>query len=142
MFGCGMPLSAKKQKTIVTELLDDTLSGKFGAETVNEIYGEIGRRAMSEEEYNKNLDKEDLKNILRDSGVGDDAVKEFDKGFDDRIENNKKIPAENLINKKAVIIKTGSVEIKAEPDIADKFSLMGTDYQNMIAGYISGGELK
>lgn len=119
MFGCGMPLSAKKQKTIVTELLDDTLSGKFGAETVNEIYGEIGRRAMSEEEYNKNLDKEDLKNILRDSGVGDDAVKEFDKGFDDRIENNKKIPAENLINKKAVIIKTGSVEIKAEPDIAE-----------------------
>ena len=74
---------------------------------------------MSEEEYNKNLDKEDLKNILRDSGVGDDAVREFDKGFDDRIENNKKIPAENLINKKAVIIKTGSVEIKAEPDIAE-----------------------
>lgn len=32
--------------------------------------------------------------------------------------------------------------LEAEPDIADKFSLMGDDYQNMIAGYISDGELK
>lgn len=31
--------------------------------------------------------------------------------------------------------------LEAEPDIADKFSLMGVDYQNMIAGYVDTGKL-
>ena len=32
--------------------------------------------------------------------------------------------------------------LEAEPDIADKFSLMGVDYQNMIAGYVDTGKLE
>lgn len=32
--------------------------------------------------------------------------------------------------------------LEAEPDIADKFSLMGVDYQNMIAGFVDTGKLE
>lgn len=119
MLGCNMPFSAKKQRSIVTELFDDTLSRKYDSATVNEIYGELFRRSESEEEYNKILDKDELKNILRDSGVAEEGISEFDKGYEERLEGNKKIPAENLINKKAVVIKTSGVEIKADTDIAE-----------------------
>ena len=118
MFDCTVPLSAKKQKAAVTELLEETIAGKCSPETVTDIYGELGRRADCEEDYKKNITGEELKNILSDSGVPEEALSGFEKSYEEKLSGNEKIPAENLINRKAVIIKTGNVEIKAEPEIA------------------------
>jgi len=65
------------------------------------------------------LDKAEVKNLLTDSGVDEEKLKDFDRNYEEMAGKNVSLLAGNLANTRVFEVKTADVIIKVNPERID-----------------------
>lgn len=123
LLGCHAPLDANKQKEIITETVNETISCDF--ETVKSVCEQIHEstieKAGEPEPYK--LDVAEIKNILAAAGVEPAKIKEVSEKITDAAGKQNEIFASNVFDDKDLIIKNDYLSMKVKMEhSADVFT--------------------
>lgn len=121
--GCGAPLSYKAQQETFQDIIENSLGEQCNFEMVKTIhenlndYVEVRKDAPEPPQ----LDKMDMRKLLEDSGVKQDAIESFNAAFDTIVcnEEKPKFAATNVANTRSFDIKMPDVVVKVKPERTD-----------------------
>lgn len=121
LFGCALPLSAGEQKKTFQTIIEETLGEDCEYEIVRNIHENLTKIIEDNKDVPEPLmlDKKDVKNLLADSGVEEEKLKDFDKYYEEKSEENVAFLAENVANTRIFEVKTPDVSIKVSPEYAN-----------------------
>lgn len=121
VLGCTRPLTAGNQKESFQSLITESLGEECEFELVKTIHEKVNEIV----EINKDepapvmFDKSEVVRVLEESGVTEERCRTFEKNFDEIIGPKATLQATNIIDTRAMRVKTASVEIKVSPENAD-----------------------
>lgn len=136
LLGCQLPLSAGGQKESFQTIIQETLGEQCEYEIVKNIHEKLNE--IIEEHKEKEipepltLDKIEVKNLLSDSGVEEEKLKEFDLRYEDITGGNGTLVANNVINSRAFEVKTPDVVVKVNPERMDLVETKDVDGRRCI----------
>lgn len=119
--GKSVPLTAGEQKDTFTALIENTLGENCDVSVVKEIHKTITEQI---EEHAENpepliLGKNEIKTIFAQSGVSNEKMEVFDEQYDQTVGEKTQLAAENIVNAKALEVKTPDVIVKVNPERTD-----------------------
>ena len=120
VIGKIMPLTAGEQKETFNALIEETLGENCDMEIVKSIHEKLTEKIENHKEESEPLmlGKEDIKSVFADSGVSNDKMMAFDEHYEQTV-GNVELAAENVVNAKALEVKSPDVVIKVSPDRTD-----------------------
>lgn len=120
VIGKIMPLTAGEQKETFNALIEETLGENCDMEIVKSIHEKLTEKIENHKEESEPLmlGKEDIKSVFADSGVSNDKMMDFDEHYEQTV-GNVELAAENVVNAKALEVKSPDVVIKVSPDRTD-----------------------
>lgn len=127
LFGGIPPMSAPEQKEGFRELLRETLGDEGDLAVMQNLHENLEQRRTDHMESGERdaltLDKEDVRVLLRDSGVTGEQLEDFDTRFMEAF-NREDYPllADNMLHSSKFELKTPDIVIKINPDRADLVS--------------------
>lgn len=126
VLNCRIPMPAPVQKNIFNEIITETLEEECDYEVVKNIHEELSTIIETKKEdptVSENISKNEIKNILENSGVEQARLENFDTRYDAHFENVKSddnnFNVKNLYPANKVEIKTSNVVIKVDADMMD-----------------------
>ena len=122
MFGVPDSLSAPVQKEGFQHILRETLGDDGDYETVRKIHETLNRMIAEHDDTEEplTLKKKQVKQLLADSGVGEDRLSGFNKQFRSAFgDDDKKLLATNIANVSRFECKTPDVRVLVNPECAD-----------------------
>lgn len=121
MFGCPVPLSAGGQKETFNALIEDTLGEECDYEVVRNLHEKLHElvEERKDELESVTLDKAEVKQLLAQSGVGQERLEELDEHYETAAGEEPEFLATNVLNMKKFEIKTPDVIIQVNPERAD-----------------------
>lgn len=123
-----------EEKATFNELIAETLSEECEFEVVKNIHDNIKELV----DLNKDnpdpvmVTKDELKQILYDSGASDNKMENFEKEFNDVVGENKTMLATNLLNKRSFKIETDDIKITVNPERTDLIETKVIDGRNCL----------
>lgn len=123
LLGCQVPMSAGGQKETFQALIQETLGEECDYEIVRNIHEKLNE--IIEEHKEKEiaepltLDKTEVKYLLKESGVEEEKLKDFEQHYEQITGENVSLLAQNVANTRVFEVKTPDVVIKVNPDRAD-----------------------
>lgn len=141
LLGCPLPLPAQFQKESFQAIIEETLGDACDYETVKSIHENLSE--MLEEHKDQPeplmLDKYQVKSLLEQSGVEEEQLSHFDETFDETAGPGASIFAGNVVNTRALEVKTPDVIIKVNPERADLVETREIDGRQCLVIAIDGG---
>ena len=141
LLGCPLPLPAQFQKESFQTIIEETLGDACDYETVKDIHENLSE--MLEEHKDQPeplmLDKYQVKSLLEQSGVEEEQLSRFDETFDEIAGPGASIFAGNVVNARALEVKTPDVIIKVNPERADLIATREIDGRHCLVIAIDGG---
>lgn len=121
LLGCPLPLSAESQKETFQTLIEDTLGEDCGIEMVKNIHDRLTELAEERKESPEPvvLNRNEVKNILADSGVANDKLADFDKYYEETAGEDTPLFMNNVMNTRSFEVKTPDVVVKVNPERTD-----------------------
>lgn len=121
LIGKSVPLTAGEQKETFTALIEGTLGENCDMEVVKEIHKNLTEQIEEHAESPEPLilGKEEIKSIFAKSGVSNEKMADFDEQYDSTAGEKTQFAAINIVNAKAMEVKTPDVIIKVNPDRTD-----------------------
>ena len=123
LFNTPVPKPAAVQKESFEALLTTALGDECSMEVVQEVHNELCQRIQMHKEAKVAdpllIDKEDVKQILKECGVSEKHVSKFSVDYDEAFGFEADLHPKNIIDNKRFEIKTPDVSIKVAPDRAD-----------------------
>lgn len=118
--GCEPPLSADGQKETFQALIEESLGENCDYEVVKNIHEVLSERVEENKDAAEpfELGKLEVKHLLEECGVQEEALAQFDEQFDEIAGEKGTLLATNLVKKK-MEIKTADVVIQVKPECAD-----------------------
>jgi len=120
LMGCEVPLSAGGQKQTFQTLIEETLGDDCEYEVVRNIHEKLNEIIEEHKDIPEplTLNKSQVKNLLVQSGVDEEKLKDFDMHYEETAGENVSLVATNLVNTKVFELKTADVIIKVNPECA------------------------
>lgn len=118
--GCGEAVPAQFQKEIFNDILADVVVNQPELEVVevvrnvNDSITEIMENNTSDEPVI--FDKQDIKNILSQSGVAEELMEKVDLKFEKELGEDMKFIADDILEKRKFEVKTNDVIINVKPE--------------------------
>ena len=123
LFNTPVPKPAAVQKESFEALLTTSLGEECSMEVVQEVHNELCQRIQMHKEAKVAdpllINKEDVKQILKECGVSENNVSKFSVDYDEAFGFEANLHPKNIIDNKRFEIKTPDVSIKVAPDRAD-----------------------
>lgn len=123
LLGCQVPLSAGGQKETFQSLIRETMGEECNYEVIRNIHENlneiIDEHKMKEIPEPLTLDKAEVKNLLKESGVEEEKLKNFEQQYEEMAGVNSTLLAANIANTRIFEVKTPDVVIKVNPERAD-----------------------
>ena len=123
LFNTPIPKPAAVQKESFEALLTTSLGEECSMEVVQEVHNELCQRIQMHKEAKVAdpllIDKEDVKQMLKECGVSENHVAKFSVDYDEAFGFEAGLHPKNIIDNKRFEIKTPDVSIKVAPDRAD-----------------------
>ncbi|MGB4659815.1 MAG: DUF4317 domain-containing protein [Mobilitalea sp.] len=121
LLGCEVPISAGEQKEIFQTLIEETLGDDCDMETIKNIHDKLNERIEDHKDIPEplTLNKTEVKDLLSDSGVSEEKLKDFDKNYEEKTGVNVSLLASNIVNTRTFEIKTPDIIIKINPERTD-----------------------
>lgn len=123
LFNTPVPKPAAVQKESFEMLLTTSLGDECSMEVVQEVHNQLCQRIQMHKEAKVAdpllIDKEDVKQVLKECGVSDNHVAKFSVDYDETFGFEADLHPRNIIDNKRFEIKTPDVSIKVAPDRAD-----------------------
>jgi len=123
LFNTPIPKPAAEQKKSFEALIGTALGEECSMEVVQEVHNELCQRIQMHKEAKVadplKIDKEDVKQILKECGVSENHVSKFSVDYDEAFGFEADLHPKNIIDNKRFEIKTPDVSIKVAPDRAD-----------------------
>jgi len=124
LFGANqIPVSAKTQNESFNNIITETLNEEATIEVLTNLHENfktlVDDYQATNEEEPLILTKNTVKQLFNDSGVSDEAMKNFDKAFTSEVgENAPGILANNISSMKNLVIESNEISIKVKPEFA------------------------
>ena len=123
VLNCEIPMPAATQKETFTELVSETLGEDADYETIKNIHENL-TEMIAEQKKEKtgevlSIDKTEAKAIMERSGVKEENLKEFDAKFDEKVGENGRLMASNIVPAQRFEVKTPDVIVKIKADKTD-----------------------
>ncbi len=121
LLGCTLPLPAKEQKETFTAIVEESLGNTCDYEVVKNIHENLNEMITENKENPEplELDKEDVKKLLSNSGVPEEKIEVFEEKFTESVGESQKLVADNIANVRKFELKTPNVTIQVNPDRTD-----------------------
>lgn len=136
IFRRAAPMPVAEQKQLFTNLFRDTVAEDCDIEVVKGVQEHIGQMI---EEHKATKDPEPLtvtkstvSDILKDCGISEEKVVEFEKQFDESFGEKAEVSPANLLNVKQFEVKTADVSIKLSSDVSELVETRVIDGQKFI----------
>ena len=121
--GCGAPLTYKAQQETFQDIIENTLGEQCDFDTVKTIHENLNEYVEDRKDAPEppELDKMDMRKLLEDSGVKQEALEQFETAFDSIVcdEEQPKFAAATVASTKSFDIKMPDVVIKVKPERTD-----------------------
>lgn len=119
-FGCPTPLSAKDQKETFQEMLAEALGDACDYETVVNIHENLNELIEEKKDLPETptLTKPEVRDLLEKSGAPEEVMEHFEEHFDSCAGEKTEFVATNLVNARALEVKTPDVIVKVSPEKA------------------------
>ena len=122
LFGTVPPLSSKDQREGFQEIVQETIGEDGDYAIMQNIHENLNQMMEDHEEEKENLSlsKEEVKQLLQDSGVEQEKLEQFDKTFEASFSREDyPLLAGNIANTRKFELETPDVIIKVNPERAD-----------------------
>lgn len=118
--GCIETMPSDKQKQLFNEMIEDVVVNQPEYEVVD-IVRDINENITDMIENNTgneavSLNKDDIKDLFRQSGIKEEDLEKVDKKFSDEINEDMLFSAESIQEKKKFEVKTNDVVINVKPE--------------------------
>jgi len=141
LIGTAAPTSSVEQQGIFENIIAEVTDDKAGFEIVKTLHENLSQMA-EEAKMNANdkkLDKEDIKTILKEAGVDDSKLSDFDHIYERAGGNDTTdFAPQNLMEISKFNIKAPDVEIKIKPDKTGLVQKKKVDGKNCIVVVLEG----
>ncbi len=121
MLGCTLPLPAKEQKETFNAVVEETLGNECTFEAARAVH-ETLNTILKEQKENPEpleLDRNDVRRILSQSGAKEETLKDFEKQYDTAAGERTSLMAGNIVNTRKFEVKTPDVTIQVNPERSD-----------------------
>lgn len=123
IFCAGRPMPAEEQKMIFQSILTEALAEDCSYDVVQTVHEQIEER-LKEQNADKEaeplrISRNEVKDMLRVSGVSEDRVEAFEAQYDEHFGEGTDISAVNLIEPRKLNLRTPNVVIKVDPGRGD-----------------------
>lgn len=138
VLGCGKKLTAAEQKEVFRSMLEDTLGEECSYETVKEIHDKIQEKISVDDDVTEEepepieLSKETVREILKESGVSEEKLQQADQVYEQKVGENAKLYAQNVIDKRRLEVKTYDVVLHVKPEKASQIKSQVIDGQKCL----------
>lgn len=121
VLGAGAVLTAGTQKESFQDILESGLEEECSYDLVRTIQEKVSGlvEEKKEEPAPVIFEKKEVLDILSDSGVSEEKLKNFEKEYDDKIGPKVSLQATNIVDTGKLKVKTSTVEIKCSPRDAE-----------------------
>ena len=123
VFCAGRPMPAVEQKETFRMILEESLAEDCSYDVIQAVNEQIGEK-LNEQKSDKEaeplrISRNEVKDMLRVSGVSEDRVEAFEAKYDERFGEGADISAVNLVETKQISLRTPDVVIKVAPNRSD-----------------------
>lgn len=123
LFGARAPICAAEQKKSFEALLTTSLGDECSLDAVQSVHDNLRERMLLHKESRIPdpllVNKEQVKEALAESGVGEKGIAKFSVDFDQVFGHDAQLHPTNIINHRKVEIKTPDVSITVNPERSD-----------------------
>ncbi len=121
VLGCVCPLTAGCQKENFQSLITESLGEECEFDLVRTIHEKVNEIVETNKDEPEPVifDKAEVVKVLEKSGVTEEKRRLFEKKYDEEIGEKTTLQATNIVDTRAMKVKTASVEIKVKPENAD-----------------------
>ncbi len=132
ILNCPIPLTARTQKETFSTIIEETAGETCDLEMMKRLHDQLTLRAEERKEQNEilSLNQDELKLLLRESGVEETCFQNYDQTFKTLTDDHAKFYASNVWNARSFDVKTPSVIIKVDPlrtDLIEKKTVDGRE---------------
>lgn len=123
VFCAGRPMPAVEQKETFRMILEESLAEDCSYDVIQAVNEQISER-LNEQKSDKEaeplrISRNEVKDILRVSGVSEDRVEAFEAHYDEKFGEGMDVSAVNLVETKQINLRTPDVVIKVAPNRSD-----------------------
>ena len=121
VLGSTIPLTAKDQKTTFQAIVSETLGESCDYEIVRNIHDNLNEMLEESKESPEPLElsKADVRHLLEHSGVPQEKMDNFDRGYEETVGEKSTLLASNIASTKTFQIETPDVIVKVNPERSD-----------------------
>ena len=123
LFGARAPICAAEQKKSFEALLTTSLGDECSLDAVQSVHDNLRERMLLHKESRIPdpllVNKEQVREALAESGVGEKGIAKFSVDFDQVFGHDAQLHPTNIINHRKVEIKTPDVSITVNPERSD-----------------------
>ncbi|WP_026835705.1 DUF4317 domain-containing protein [Eubacterium xylanophilum] len=121
MLRCTLPIPAKEQKEVFSTIVEESLGRDCEFEIVRNIHDNLAEMIAekADEPEPVELDKEDMKKLLINSGATEESVEKFAETFESSVAEGQSFVASNITNQRKFELKTPDVTINVSPERTD-----------------------
>ena len=136
IFRKNAPMPVAEQKQLFSNIFRDTVAEDCDIEVVKGVQEHIGQmieeHRVSKDPEPLTVSKSTVSDILKDCGVKEEKVTEFEKQFDESFGEKAEVSPANLLNVKQLEVKTADVSIKLSSDMSELVETRVIDGQKFI----------
>lgn len=123
VFSAGRPMPVTEQKETFQAILEDSLAEDCSYDVIQAVNEQIAER-LNEQKADKEaeplrISRNEVKDMLRVSGVSEDRVEAFEAQYNERLGEGTDVSAVNLIEPRQINLRTPDVVIKVAPNRSD-----------------------
>lgn len=123
VFARPVPMSAGDQRDTFASILSETVAEECGLDVVRSLREHVcemvAEHKESKEEDPLRMGKRDVSGVLRDCGVAEEKIGEFEKKYDESFGSSATVRPQNIIETKTIEVRTPDVVIKVNPEHGD-----------------------
>lgn len=123
VFARPIPMCAGDQRATFQSVLRESIAEECGIEVVQSLRAHvcemIEEHKASREEEPLTVTKRDIGGVLRECGVSEEKVADFEKKYDEEFANLRAVRPQNIVETKQIEVRTPDVVIKVNPERAD-----------------------
>ena len=136
LFRREAPMAVAIQKQVFTNIFRDTIAEECSIDVVKDVQDHLGQlieehKALKDPEP-LTVSKSTVSDILKNCGINEEKVTEFETQFDQSFGEKATVSPENLLNVKQFEVKTPEVSIKLSSDMSDLVETRVIDGQKFI----------
>ncbi len=126
IFNVEIPMASTEQKDTFEDCLTETLAEECNFNVIRAVHDQISEMVqehkITKQEEPLRLSKTTFKNVLKNCGIADSKVENFESTFDERFGKNAEFAPQSIIDIKKFEVATPYVSIKVDPERSDLIS--------------------